>query len=157
MAFHGFPVYFWPDGVSLLFKINEDFTEFFDQIKILMSENKYEEAKDALLEFISTNPKETMAINQYLDCLIELKQFEEVDTFIQSLEKDVKDTEESHLNGSESDSYSEDTEESRLNRSEADSYSEDPSHVPSDAGNQELISGNESDLSDDYTLEHTHV
>ena len=70
---------------------------------------------------------------------------------------DVKDTEESHLNGSESDSYSEDTEESRLNRSEADSYSEDPSHVPSDAGNQELISGNESDLSDDYTLEHTHV
>lgn len=75
-------------------KINEDFTEFFDEIKILMSENKYEEAKDALLEFISTNPKETMAINQYLDCLIELKQFEEVDTFIQSLEKDVRDTEE---------------------------------------------------------------
>ena len=75
-------------------KINEDFTEFFDQIKILMSENKYEEAKDALLEFISTNPKEAIAINQYLDCLIELKQFEEVDTFIQSLEKDVRDTEE---------------------------------------------------------------
>ena len=75
-------------------KINEDFTEFFDQIKILMSENKYEEAKDALLEFISTNPKETIAINQYLGCLIELKQFEEVDTFIQSLEKDVRDTEE---------------------------------------------------------------
>ena len=75
-------------------KINEDFTEFFDQIKILMSENKYEEAKDALLEFISTNPKETIAINQYLSCLIELKQFEEVDTFIQSLEKDVRDTEE---------------------------------------------------------------
>ena len=75
-------------------KINEDFTEFFDEIKILMSENKYEEAKDALLEFISTNPKETIAINQYLGCLIELKQFEEVDTFIQSLEKDVRDTEE---------------------------------------------------------------
>ena len=75
-------------------KINEDFTEFFDQIKNLMSENKYEEAKDALLEFISTNPKETIAINQYLGCLIELKQFEEVDTFIQSLEKDVRDTEE---------------------------------------------------------------
>ena len=50
-----------------------------------------------------------------------------------------------------------DTEESHLNCSESDSYSEDPSHVPSDAGNQELISGNESDLSDDYTLEHTHV
>ena len=46
------------------------------------------------MEFISTNPKETIAINQYLGCLIELKQFEEVDTFIQSLEKDVRDTEE---------------------------------------------------------------
>ena len=75
-------------------KIHEDYTEFFDQIKILTSENKYEEAKDLLLEFISTNPKETVAINQYLNCLIELKQFEEVNTFIQSLEKDMQDTEE---------------------------------------------------------------
>ena len=75
-------------------KINEDFTEFFDQIKNLMSENNYEEAKNTLLEFISTNPKETIAINLYLDCLIELKQFEEVDQFIQSLEQDIQDKEE---------------------------------------------------------------
>ena len=75
-------------------KINEDFTGFFDQIKILMSENNYEEAKNTLLEFISTNPKETIAINLYLDCLIELKEFEEVDLFIQSLEKDIQDKEE---------------------------------------------------------------
>ena len=75
-------------------KINEDFTEFFDQLKNLMSENKYEEAKNTLLEFISTNPKEIIAINLYLDCLIELKQFEEVDLFIQSLEQDMQDKEE---------------------------------------------------------------
>ncbi len=75
-------------------KINEDFTEFFDQIKNLISENKHEDAKDALLEFISTNPKETTAINLYLDCLIELKQYEEVDLFIESLEQDMTDKEE---------------------------------------------------------------
>jgi len=43
----------------------------------------------------------------------------------------------------------EETEESSMNHSDSDSYSEDPSHVSSDAGNRELISGNESDLSDD--------
>ena len=49
----------------------------------------------------------------------------------------------------------EETEESSVNHSDSDSYSEDPSHVSSDAGNRELISGNESDLSDDYTIEST--
>ena len=47
-------------------------------------------------------------------------------------------------------------EESSVNYSDSDSYSEDPSHVSSDAGNRDLISGNESDLSDDYTIENTH-
>ena len=79
---------------SLGSKLNEDFTEFYDQIKNIKSENRYEEAKDALLEFISTNPKETVAINLYLDCLIELKQYEEVNLFIQSLEEDIQNKEE---------------------------------------------------------------
>ena len=79
---------------SLGSKLNEDFTEFYDQIKNIKSENRYEEAKDALLEFISTNPKETLAINLYLDCLIELKQYEEVNLFIQSLEEDIQNKEE---------------------------------------------------------------
>ena len=47
-------------------------------------------------------------------------------------------------------------EESSVKHSDSDSYSEDPSHISSDAGNRELISGNESDLSDDYTIENTH-
>lgn len=75
-------------------KINEDFTEFYEKIKIGMSENKFEENKDSLLEFISNNPEEIKALKLYLECLIELKQFEEFDTFIGSLEQDVQQKDE---------------------------------------------------------------
>ena len=69
--------------------INEDFTEFYNGIKNAMAENKFEETKDILLEFISKNSDEIRGICFYLECLIELKQFEEVEAFISSLEKDV--------------------------------------------------------------------
>ena len=72
-------------------KINEDFTEFYNEIESAMAENKFEETKDTLLEFISKNSDEIKGICFYLECLIELKQFEEVDVFINSLEKDVKE------------------------------------------------------------------
>ena len=75
-------------------KINEDFTEFYNQIESAMAENKYEETKDILLEFISKNSDEIKGICFYLECLIELKQFEEVGAFINSLEKDVQEKDE---------------------------------------------------------------
>jgi len=75
-------------------KINEDFTEFYEEIKNLMSESKFEESKDLLIDFISKNAGQIQAISFYLECLIELKQFDEVDTFIDSLDKDIKDKEE---------------------------------------------------------------
>ena len=71
-------------------KINEDFTEFYNEIESAMAENKFEETKDTLLEFISKNSDEIKGICFYLECLIELKQFEEVEVFISSLEKDVQ-------------------------------------------------------------------
>jgi len=71
-------------------KINEDFTEFYNEIESAMAENKFEETKDILLEFISKNSSEIKGICFYLECLIELKQFEEVEVFINSLEKDVQ-------------------------------------------------------------------
>ena len=70
-------------------KINEDFTDFYEGVKKSISEGKYEETKNLLLDFIANNPKEINAINLYLECLIELKQYEEVDVFIESLEKDI--------------------------------------------------------------------
>ncbi len=75
-------------------KINEDFTEFYNEIKNAMAENKFEETKDTLLEFISKNSDEIRGICFYLECLIELKQFEEVEVFINSLEKDVQEKDE---------------------------------------------------------------
>ncbi len=75
-------------------KINEDFTEFYREIEKNMSESKFEETKNILLEFISKNSEEVKAISIYLECLIELKQFEEVETFVKSLEPNIKDTEE---------------------------------------------------------------
>ena len=75
-------------------RINEDFTEFYNEIESAMAENKYEETKDTLLEFISKNSDEIKGICFYLECLIELKQFEEVEVFINSLEKDVQEKEE---------------------------------------------------------------
>ncbi len=75
-------------------KINEDFTEFYNEIESAMAENKFEETKDTLLEFISKNSDEIKGICFYLECLIELKQFEEVEMFISSLEKDVQSKDE---------------------------------------------------------------
>ena len=75
-------------------KINEDFTEFYNEIESAMAENKFEETKDTLLEFISKNSDEIKGICFYLECLIELKQFEEVEAFISSLEKDVQEKDE---------------------------------------------------------------
>ena len=75
-------------------KINEDFTEFYNEIKSAMAENKFEETKDTLLEFISKNSDEIKGICFYLECLIELKQFEEIEMFIGSLEKDVQEKDE---------------------------------------------------------------
>ena len=75
-------------------KINEDFTEFYNEIESAMAENKFEETKDTLLEFISKNSDEIKGICFYLECLIELKQFEEVEMFISSLENDVQNKDE---------------------------------------------------------------
>ncbi len=76
---------------SLGSKINEDHTEFYEKIKKNMDENKFDETKDTLLDFISENSNEIKAINFYLECLIELKQFEEVDLFIDSLDDKIKE------------------------------------------------------------------
>tara|TARA_B100001057_G_scaffold496233_1_gene597155 strand:+ start:486 stop:1349 length:864 start_codon:yes stop_codon:yes gene_type:complete len=75
-------------------KINEDFTEFYNQVKKTMDENKFEETKDVLLDFISNNPEEILSKNLYLECLIKLNQFEEIDLFVDSLDDETKNKEE---------------------------------------------------------------
>ncbi len=79
---------------SLGSKIKDDFSEFYEQIKNAIAEKKFEETKDTLIEFISKNSNEIPAIIFYLECLIEQKQFEEANAFIESLEKDIQDNDE---------------------------------------------------------------
>ncbi len=75
-------------------KISEDFTNFYEQIENSISEKNFEETKNILLEFISNNPKEIKAIGYYLECLIELKEFGEVNSFVESLEDEIQEKEE---------------------------------------------------------------
>ena len=79
---------------SLGSKLTEDFTGFYEQIENEMSQNKFEETKDILIEFISNNPTEIKAINFYLECLLKLKQFDEIDEFIGSLNKEMQEKDE---------------------------------------------------------------
>ena len=71
-------------------KINEDHSDFFEVIKKNMDEKKFEDTKDVLLNFISKNPDEIKAIYFYLECCLELKQLEEANSFIESLNDETK-------------------------------------------------------------------
>ena len=75
-------------------KLKKDNTEFYELMEKNISEKKYEEAKESLLEFISSNSEEVRAIRLYLDCLVELKDFDECKNFLKSLEKEVLEKEE---------------------------------------------------------------
>lgn len=72
-------------------KINEDHSDFFEVIKKNMDEKKFEDTKDVLLDFISKNPDEIKAIYFYLECCLELKQLEEANSFIESLNEETKE------------------------------------------------------------------
>jgi len=71
-------------------KLEEDFSEFYESIEQEIKEKNYSSAKETLLEFISNNSKDQKAISLYLSCLIELRQYQEVDEFLNSLNDDIK-------------------------------------------------------------------
>ena len=71
-------------------KLEEDFSEFYNSIEIEIKEKNFSTAKEKLLDFISNNSKDQKAISLYLSCLIELRQYQEVDEFLNSLDDDIK-------------------------------------------------------------------
>ena len=70
-------------------KLEEDFTEFFEDIKINIKEKKFSLAKESLENFIAEKPKELKALSLYIQCLVGLGNFEEVDNLLSSLDKDA--------------------------------------------------------------------
>ena len=79
---------------SLGSKINQNYEDFYKKISNDIQEGKIDESKEVLLEFISKNPNEVKAISMYINCLIEIKQYDEADEFIKSLEEDLQNKDE---------------------------------------------------------------
>ena len=73
-------------------KLEKDFSEFYKLINEMFSEKKFTEAKDAIEEHLSENSNDIKSISLYLDCLCELNLFEEISSFISSLEENILDS-----------------------------------------------------------------
>ena len=70
-------------------KLKEDMTDFYDEIKKLIFDKNINEAKDKLLNFITENNGDAIAISLYLQCLLAQKEFKEIDEFISSLDEET--------------------------------------------------------------------
>ena len=71
-------------------KITEDFSEFFNGIKKLNDEKNYNEIKNSLESFLAENSENVEAISLYIDCLVNLVDFKNVNIFIESLSENTK-------------------------------------------------------------------
>ena len=75
-------------------KLEKDNSEFYQNIELLIKNKNFVDAKDALIEFISTNPKDIKSISLLLECMIETSEESEVSDFLNSLEDGVKNDKE---------------------------------------------------------------
>ena len=71
-------------------KLTEDMTEFYNEIKNLIDNKNFDDAKEKLLTFFSENKADAMAVSLYLECLLTLRQFEEIDNFVSSLDEKMR-------------------------------------------------------------------
>ena len=71
-------------------KLNEDLTSFFNEIQKKINDKNFINAKDALIEFIASNPKDPKAVSLYIQSLIGLQEFDEANTFIKSLDSEFQ-------------------------------------------------------------------
>ena len=75
-------------------KLKEDMTEFYNAIKKLIGDKNFDEAKDKLLTFFSENKADPVVVSLYLECLLALRQFEEMDDFLSSLDETMRSAKE---------------------------------------------------------------
>jgi putative thioredoxin len=68
-------------------KLKKDFSKFYEDIKSLLNEEKYEEAKDKTENHLSENSQDIIAISLYLDCLILSNLLDEANIFLESLDE----------------------------------------------------------------------
>ena len=75
-------------------KLKEDLSNFYSEIKNLIDDKKFIEAKEKILAFFSENTGDAMAISLYLECLLAQKEFTEIDEFVSSLDEEMKKNQE---------------------------------------------------------------
>ena len=75
-------------------KLEKDNSEFYQNIDFLIKDKNFIDAKDALIEFISTNPKDVKSISLLLECMLETSEENEVTDFLDSLEDEIKNDKE---------------------------------------------------------------
>jgi len=71
-------------------KLKEDITDFCNDIKKLIADKKLDEAKNKLLTFFSEKKASPVVVSLYLECLLALRQFEEIDDFLSSLDEETR-------------------------------------------------------------------
>ena len=71
-------------------KLKEDITGFCNDIKKLIAEKNFDEAKNKLLTFFSEKKASPIVVSLYLECLLALRQFDEIDDFLSSLDEETR-------------------------------------------------------------------
>ena len=75
-------------------KLKEDMTEFYNDIRKLILDKYFDVAKNKLLTFFAENKADPIAAKLYLECLLALREFEEIDTFVSSLDEELSSNKE---------------------------------------------------------------
>ena len=70
-------------------KINEDHNKFYTEISNLFSNNEYEKAKDVIGAFLAEHPNEHKSFALYIECLMNLELYNEIDSFSEALDEEV--------------------------------------------------------------------
>ena len=70
-------------------KIDTNYDDFYTNIKKLILEKNILKAKELIANFLTKNPSDGKSCGLYIDCLIELNEYDEADNFITSIEKEI--------------------------------------------------------------------
>ena len=79
---------------SLGEKLDNNFDDFYSQVKSFFDNNDYSSAKELLEDFISKNSKEVKALCMYLESLIGLNKTQEANDFLESIDEELVKKEE---------------------------------------------------------------
>ena len=77
---------------SLGEKLSNDFEDFYNQVQQFLDDNKNQEAKDFLEDFIAENPNEVRGFYMYIESLIGLNKIDEANDFLKSLSDEIAKT-----------------------------------------------------------------